>query len=55
MLPYFLGQAEPPVDLPDYITLGGEDEAASYAMLAARWWFGEPRAVAWLKTPLKRE
>lgn len=55
VLPYFLGQAKPPKDLPDYIALGGEEEAASYAMMAARWWFGEPSAVAWLKTQLERE
>ena len=46
---YLTGQLKLPKSLPDAITLGGKDEAASYASLAKKVWQQGNGALFWLK------
>lgn len=46
--PYLLGQRQMPRRLPDYVSLGGEDEAVSYMHTGAAAWAAMPGALAWL-------
>lgn len=46
---YFTGQEEPPDSDSDYITPGGEDEAAAYFGMALRWWLDDQNSLAWLR------
>ncbi len=45
---YLLARKRPPRVLGPYITMGGQDEAASYAEAAAETWKAAPGALAWL-------
>ena len=48
-MPAFItGQRKVPRALPDYVTWGGEDEAAEYARAHAEAWTATPGAVEWL-------
>ena len=49
---YLLGHKPLPHDLPPYITMGGEDEAVSYAVGNRRGWLNTPGAVSWLRKTL---
>ena len=49
---YLLGHKPLPHDLPPYISMGGEDEAASYAVGNRRAWLNTPGAVSWLRKTL---
>lgn len=46
---FLIGKKKPPVAIPDYITLGGEDEAADYAHQSRDAWTKTPGAIAWLQ------
>jgi tetratricopeptide (TPR) repeat protein len=56
---YLLGHKQLPQDMPPYITMGGDDEAVSYAVGNRRLWLNTPGAIAWirktLKVPMPRE
>lgn len=48
-VPDFLrGNREFPDQSSQYVIIGGEDEAADYAVLARRWWMENARTRAWL-------
>ena len=49
---YLLGHKQLPHDLPPYISVGGEDEAASYAVGNRRAWLNTPGAISWLRKTL---
>lgn len=51
---YLLGKKKIPSMLPEYISLGGEDEAASYASAAYGTWQKTPGALDWLKAALEK-
>lgn len=45
---YLLGKKQLPKQLPDCITIGGEDEAVGYAAIAIEIWGNTPGALEWL-------
>jgi len=45
---YLTGRKKPPRALPDYVSWGGEDEAAEYARAHGAAWSATPGAVDWL-------
>lgn len=47
--PYLLGARKMPLDLPDRIGFGDEDEAVAYVAEFADVWLGIPGALAWIK------
>lgn len=49
---YLLGHKQLPNDLPPYISVGGEDEAMSYARGNRRAWLNTPGAISWLRKTL---
>jgi tetratricopeptide (TPR) repeat protein len=49
---YLLGHKELPHDLPPHISVGGNDEAASYAVGNRRAWLNTPGAISWLRKTL---
>ena len=49
---YLLGHKQLPHDLPPYISMGGEDEAVSYAVGNRRGWLNTPGAISWLRKTL---
>lgn len=49
VLRYLTGQEEPPADGIDYMSPGGEDEAAAYFGMAVRWWLDNENSLAWLR------
>ena len=49
---YLLGHKQLPHDLPPYISVGGDDEAASYAVGNRRAWLNTPGAISWLRKTL---
>ncbi len=49
---YLLGHKQLPHDLPPYISVGRDDEAASYAVGNRRVWLNTPGAVSWLRKTL---
>ena len=49
---YLLGHKQLPRDLPPYISVGGDDEAATYAAANRRAWLDTPGAVSWLRQTL---
>jgi tetratricopeptide (TPR) repeat protein len=49
---YLLGHKELPHDLPPHISVGGNDEAASYAVSNRRAWLNTPGAISWLRKTL---
>lgn len=46
---YLTRKTKIPQDLPDYVEMGGEDEAAGYVMHAAPGWTATPGALAWVE------
>lgn len=46
---YLSGVARIPPNPPDYVTVGGEDEAAAYARMFLHHWRRTPDAIEWLK------
>lgn len=50
---YLLGNKAMPASLPEYITLGGEDEAVSYVGDFMSGWRSTPGALGWLRKTLK--
>ena len=50
---YLTGEKPMPRRAPDYITMGGEDEAASYAAQFLPAWKDMPGAIAWLRKTLR--
>ena len=46
--PYLLGLRKMPSRLPDYVAVGGEDEAISYLFTGMAAWLAAPGALAWL-------
>jgi len=51
---YLTGEEEIPDELPDYVTLGGESAAASYAEAAFDAWSDTPGALRWLAGMARR-
>jgi tetratricopeptide (TPR) repeat protein len=49
VVPYLLGERKMPLDLPDRIGFGDEDEAISHAAEFADVWLGIPGALEWIK------
>ena len=49
---YLLGHKQLPQDLPPYITMGGDDEAVSYAVGNRRVWLNTPGAISWVRKTL---
>lgn len=49
---YLLGHKQLPRDLPPYITMGGDDEAVSYAVGNRRAWLNTPGAISWVRKAL---
>lgn len=49
---YLLGHKGFPRDLPPYITMGGDDEAVSYAVVNRRAWLNTPGAISWVRKAL---
>jgi tetratricopeptide (TPR) repeat protein len=49
---YLLGHKPLPDELPDFMTHGGADEAASYARGNRRAWLNTPGAITWLRSVL---
>ncbi len=49
---FLLGHKPMPNEMPAYITLGGEDEAASFAIDNRRGWLNTSGAVSWLRKTL---
>ena len=49
---YLLGHKQLPREQPPYITMGGEDEAVSYAGGNRRAWLNTPGAISWLRKTL---
>jgi tetratricopeptide (TPR) repeat protein len=49
---YLLGHKELPHDLPPHISVGGNDEATSYAVGNRRAWLNTPGAISWLRKTL---
>jgi tetratricopeptide (TPR) repeat protein len=49
---YLLGSKQLPRQLPPYVTMGGEDEAISYAAGNRRGWLNTPGAISWLRKTL---
>ena len=49
---YLLGHKQPPRELPTYVSIGGEDEAVSYAVANRSAWLNTPGAVTWLRKTL---
>ena len=45
---YLAGEKKPPRTLPEYVTWGGEDEAAEYARAFGTGWHATPGAADWL-------
>jgi tetratricopeptide (TPR) repeat protein len=52
--PYLLGRKRTPRALPDYISMGGQDEAVAYAHGAADAWNASKGAKAWLAAAIAR-
>ena len=50
---YLVGNKSMPPAPPSYISLGGEDEAISYAAQFLRTWRSSPGAIPWLRKTLK--
>jgi tetratricopeptide (TPR) repeat protein len=51
---YLLEQERLPRTIPEYISLGGKDEAAGYVTEFARHWVNTPGALQWLKTVVEK-
>ncbi len=49
---YLLGTKQLPRDLPPYITMGGDDEAAAYVSGNRRAWLNTPGAISWVRKTL---
>ena len=49
---YLLGHKQLPQEMPPYITMGGDDEAVSYAVGNRRLWLNTPGAIAWIRKTL---
>jgi tetratricopeptide (TPR) repeat protein len=49
---YLLAHKQLPRDLPPYISLGGDDEAVTYAAANRRAWLNTPGAISWLRQTL---
>lgn len=49
VIKYLTGQKRIPIEAPEYITMGGEDEAVSFSMIHLNHWRKVPGAVDWLK------
>jgi tetratricopeptide (TPR) repeat protein len=50
---YLTGRKPTPVELPDYVSLGGEDEAIAYVADYRGVWRATPGALAWMRKVLK--
>jgi tetratricopeptide (TPR) repeat protein len=55
VVPYLLREREMPLDLPDRIGFGDEDEAISHVAEFADVWLGIPGALEWIKTMTQGE
>ncbi len=53
VIAYLVGKDELPFDLPEYITVGGKDEAVSFAAANLRNWTETDGAVPWIRKVLK--
>lgn len=53
VLAYLVGKVELPLDVPEYVTLGGKDEAATLAAANLRNWTETDGAVPWIRKVLK--
>jgi hypothetical protein len=52
VLDYLLGHKQLPDEQPPYVSIGGEDEAVSYAVSNRRAWLNTPGAISWLRKTL---
>jgi tetratricopeptide (TPR) repeat protein len=52
---YLLGRKRVPVQLPDFIGMGDENEAAAYAAAELNYWRCTPNAVKWLREVIDAE
>lgn len=50
---YLTGRKPTPMNMPDYISLGGEDEAIAYVAEHRTVWRSTPGALAWMRKVLK--
>ena len=50
--PYLLKRKRPPRRLPEYVDMGGKDEAAAYVDATASTWVATPGALEWLASTL---
>lgn len=52
---YFTGAEMLPTNMPEYVEMGGESEAANFAGMFLSGWRATPGAIAWLRTALDVE